>query len=141
MHLLCLESNPIEMVDPEKRVFCTIVSNIAYSCGLLLLAEVYLIRDWRYLSLAVSLPLLLLFACFFVLPESPRLLLAVNQPERAAKILKSMAPVNGASLPSNFASTLAERFQKSQSIKSADSSSSTFGLLDLFRPKNMRPRI
>ncbi|KAI9582666.1 hypothetical protein GQX74_011883 [Glossina fuscipes] len=129
----------IEMVDPEKRVFCTIVSNIAYSCGLVLLAGVvYLIRDWRYLSLAVSLPLLLLFSCFFVLPESPRWLLAVNQPERAAKILKSMARVNGVPLPSNFANTLAERFQKSQSIKSADSSSSTFGLLDLFRTKNMR---
>uniref|UniRef100_A0A1A9X3R8 Major facilitator superfamily (MFS) profile domain-containing protein n=1 Tax=Glossina brevipalpis TaxID=37001 RepID=A0A1A9X3R8_9MUSC len=129
----------IEMVDPEKRVFCTIVSNIAYSCGLVLLAGVvYLIRDWRYLSLAVSLPLLLLFSCFFVLPESPRWLLAVNQPERAAKILKSMARVNGIPLPSNFSCTLAERFQKSQSVKSTDSTSSSFGLLDLFRTKNMR---
>jgi MFS transporter, OCT family, solute carrier family 22 (organic cation transporter), member 4/5 len=82
----------IEMVGPESRVFCTIVSNIAYSIGLTLLAGVvYMFRDWQKLSLAVSLPLALLFICFFSLPESPRWLVATHKFKRAAKVMKTIA--------------------------------------------------
>jgi MFS transporter, OCT family, solute carrier family 22 (organic cation transporter), member 4/5 len=82
----------IEMVGPERRVFCTIVSNIAYSIGLTLLAGVvYMFRDWRALSLAVALPLTLLFLCFFSLPESPRWLIATHKFKRAAKVMKTIA--------------------------------------------------
>ena len=82
----------IEMVGPDRRVFCTIVSNIAYSIGLTLLAGiVFVFRDWRILSLAVSLPLAFLFLCFFALPESPRWLIATHKFERAAKVMKTIA--------------------------------------------------
>lgn len=82
----------IEMVGPERRVFCAIVSNIAYSIGLTLLAGiVYLFRDWRVLSLAVSLPLAVLFLCFFSLPESPRWLIATHKFKRAAKVMQTIA--------------------------------------------------
>lgn len=82
----------IELVGPTHRVFCTIVSNIAYSIGLTLLAGiVYMVRDWRMLSLTVSLPLLVLFGCYFTMPESPRWLIATHKFERAAKVMKSIA--------------------------------------------------
>lgn len=82
----------IELVGPDSRVFCTIVSNIAYSIGLTLLAGiVYLFRDWQQLSLAVSLPLALLFICFFSLPESPRWLVATHKFKRAAKVMETIA--------------------------------------------------
>lgn len=82
----------IEMVGPSQRVFCTIVSNIAYSLGLTLLAGVvYMFRGWRALSLAVSLPLALLFLGFCSLPESPRWLIATHKFERAAKVMKTIA--------------------------------------------------
>jgi MFS transporter, OCT family, solute carrier family 22 (organic cation transporter), member 4/5 len=82
----------IEMVGPEHRVFCTIVSNIAYSIGLTLLAGiVHLFRDWRQLSLAVSLPLALLFLCCTSLPESPRWLIATHKFKKAAKVMQTIA--------------------------------------------------
>lgn len=82
----------IEMVGPKHRVFCTIVSNIAYSIGLILLAViVYVFRDWRVLSLAVSLPLGSLLFCYAALPESPRWLIATHKYKRAAKVMKTMA--------------------------------------------------
>jgi MFS family permease len=82
----------IELVGPKHRVFCTIVTNIAYSIGLTMLAGVvYLVRDWRMLTIAVSMPFLLLFMCYFTLPESPRWLIATHKYERAAKVMKTIA--------------------------------------------------
>lgn len=82
----------IELVGPTRRVFCTIVTNIAYSIGLTTLAGmVYLFRDWRLLSFAVSLPFISLFLCIFALPESPRWLVATHKFKRAAAIMKTMA--------------------------------------------------
>lgn len=111
----------IEMVGPEKRTLCTIMTNIAYSLGLVLLSLiVYLVRDWRQLALATSLPFLsfffywwydnnfffrtcdLYFFAFRVLPESPRWLLARGRFEEAEEVLKTMARVNGKVLPANY---------------------------------------
>ena len=53
----------IELVGPSKRTVVTILSNIAYSLSLVALAGVvYLVRDWRQLALATSVP----FVSFFL---------------------------------------------------------------------------
>uniref|UniRef100_A0A034W1F8 Organic cation transporter 1 n=1 Tax=Bactrocera dorsalis TaxID=27457 RepID=A0A034W1F8_BACDO len=128
----------IELVGPDRRVFCTIVSNIAYSCGLVLLAGiVYLIRDWRFLTLTVSLPLLLLFSCYFVLPESPRWLIAVGKTQEAARILKTIARVNGHNIPPDFVKIVQQKLQQTDAVMRGESESS-YGILDLFRTPNMR---
>lgn len=135
----------IEMVGPQHRVLCTIVLNIGYSIGLVLLAGiVYVVRDWRYLSLAVSLPLLLLFSCFFVLPESPRWLIATGNFKRAAKIMKTIAKRNGKTIPDDYEQVLRAKLQRptAQSRPVCDETApvTTIGMLDLFKTPNMRAK-
>lgn len=82
----------IELVGPKHRTLCTIVSNIAYSLGLVFLAGVvYLVRDWRQLALATTLPFIFFFFYWWLMPESPRWLLARGRFDEAEKILKTMA--------------------------------------------------
>lgn len=82
----------IELVGPSQRTLCTVVSNIAYSLGLVLLATVvYLIRDWRNLALATTLPFICFFFYWWLMPESPRWLLARGRFDDAERILKLMA--------------------------------------------------
>lgn len=129
----------IELVGPEKRVFCTIVTNIAYSLGLILLSGiVYVFRDWRALTLAVSIPLLSLFSCFFVLPESPRWLLAKRKYYKAAKILKRIAKYNGKNVPNNYEDILMEKFNAINTNKTQNENDRSYGIQDLFRTVNMR---
>lgn len=135
----------IELVGPNDRVFCTIVLNIAYSIGLVLLAcIVYVVRDWRYLSLTVSLPLIMLFSFFFVMPESPRWLVATGKFRRAARVMKTIAGINKRTLPDNYEDYLRHNFELMNSSTGDEGDESqtkrTYGVLDLFRTPNMRAK-
>lgn len=94
-----------------------------------------MIRDWRYLSLAVSIPLLLLFSCFFVLPESPRWLIATGNYKRAARVMKTIAKFNGKSIPDDYEMVLRRKM-----ARPAIGTPASIGMLDLFRTSNMRAK-
>lgn len=100
-------------------------------------------RDWRYLSLAVSLPLLFLFTCFFILPESPRWLVATGKYRRAARIMKIMARLNRKQIPDDYEEVLRRHFDPNcvTSTEKLDSIEPivqrTYGVYDLFRTPNM----
>ncbi|CAB3220385.1 unnamed protein product [Arctia plantaginis] len=132
----------IELVGPRSRTLCTILSNIAYSTGLILLAGVvYLVRDWRHLALATTLP----FVCFFLylwpMPESPRWLLARGQFEKAEVILRNMAQINGKSLPANYMVQLHRKYETDKLNQDKESAKSRkYGILDLFRTPNLRKK-
>ena len=50
----------MELVGPSYRMIAGIALELFWACGAIVLALLaYLIRDWRYLNLAVSLPALL----------------------------------------------------------------------------------
>lgn len=156
LHCNCQSRPAIELVGPSHRVLCTIVLNIAYSIGLVLLAcIVYVVRDWRYLSLAVSLPLLLLYSCFFILPESPRWLIATGNFKRAAKVMKTIARFNGKIVPDNYEQVLREKMQvrpvrgdaleqhqqqTTPTSTETEGSMPALGMLDLFKTPNMRAK-
>lgn len=105
---------------------------------------VYFVRDWRYLSLAVSLPLLLLFFFFFTLPESPRWLVATGKYRRAARIMCEMARLNEKVIPDDYEEVLRRHFDPSMGDKTTeqqiDAKTTNIGVLDLFRTSNMRAK-
>ncbi|CAG9561459.1 unnamed protein product [Danaus chrysippus] len=132
----------IELVGPKCRTLCTILSNIAYSLGLILLSGVvYLVRDWRHLALATTLPFLVFFLYLWPMPESPRWLLARGQFEKAEVILKKMARINGKSLPANYMVHLRRKYESDKLKQDLEKEKSRkYGILDLFRTPNLRKK-
>ncbi|KAF5294934.1 hypothetical protein FQR65_LT10646 [Abscondita terminalis] len=88
----------LELVGPKYRVTVIILLNIGYSISLIALSIiVWAIRDWRTLAIATTLPLMLLFALYCLLPESARWLMAQKRYKDANKILERMARINKSS--------------------------------------------
>ncbi|VEN36260.1 unnamed protein product [Callosobruchus maculatus] len=131
----------IELVGPKYRVTVTILINIAYSLSLVSLAIiVWAVRDWRWMTLLTTLPFAALFATWWVLPESPRWLLARGRYDEAEKILCKMAKVNGNnSLSKDFLQKhIASKPQDADSKAPANQEQERYGIRHLFRHKNLR---
>lgn len=102
-----------------------------YTFGLMGLALVTVyVRDWFHLSLVTSVPFLLYFLYIFIMPESPRWLLAKGKLEEALKILETMARVNGKEFPESFHSKLEERV-KQEKLRTIKKKTRNIGALDL----------
>ncbi|XP_052758953.1 beta-alanine transporter [Galleria mellonella] len=132
----------IELVGPRCRTLCTILSNIAYSMGLILLSGVvYFVRDWRHLALATTLPFVCFFLYIWAMPESPRWLLARGRFEEAEIILKNMARINGKSLPANYMVHLRRKYESDKLKQDIEKEKlRKYGILDLFRTPNLRKK-
>lgn len=70
--------------------------------GLCSFPQGYLLRHWFTLSLATSVPFVLLFSYYWIIPESPRWLLSKNRIDEAEVIVQRMAKINGRTVPNNF---------------------------------------
>ncbi|XP_007934404.1 solute carrier family 22 member 7 [Orycteropus afer afer] len=89
---------PLEMewLDVEHRTVAGVLSSTFWTGGVMLLALVgYLIRDWRWLLLAVTLPCVPGILSFWWVPESARWLLTQGRVEEAHRYLLRCARLNG----------------------------------------------
>lgn len=121
----------LELVGPNYRSFVTVMTCTFYTFGLMGLALVTVyVRDWFHLSLVTSVPFLLYFLYIFIMPESPRWLLAKGKLEEALKILETMARVNGKEFPESFHSKLEERV-KQEKLRTIKKKTRNIGALDL----------
>lgn len=93
----------LELMGPRYRTFAGMVICMFFASAMSLLALLgYLLRNWFTLSLATSVPFVLLFSYYWIIPESPRWLLSKNRIDEAEVIVQRMAKINGKTVPSNF---------------------------------------
>ncbi|KAG5340262.1 OCT1 protein, partial [Acromyrmex heyeri] len=86
----------LELMGPRYRTFAGMVICMFFATAMSLLALLgYLLRNWYTLSLATSVPFILLFSYYWIIPESPRWLLSKNRIDEAEAIVQQMAKVNG----------------------------------------------
>ncbi|XP_013385966.1 organic cation transporter protein-like [Lingula anatina] len=90
----------MEFVSPRKRIISLCTAAFSWGTGILLgTLEAYLIRDWRYLQLAVALPSVLYLLFWWITPESPRWLISRGKYAEAESVMRWVAKVNNTSLP------------------------------------------
>ncbi|XP_034934659.1 organic cation transporter protein-like [Chelonus insularis] len=93
----------LELMGPRYRTFAGMVICMFFATAMCLLALLgYLLRNWFSLSLATSVPFIILFSYWWIIPESPRWLLSKNRIDEAEVIVQSMARINKKKVPTNF---------------------------------------
>ncbi|KAK0050168.1 organic cation transporter protein [Biomphalaria pfeifferi] len=98
-----------ELVGPRYRVFAGFVSQSFYSIGFMTLAGMaYLIREWRYLEMAITFPVILFSLYWWFLPESIRWLLSHGKDIEAEKVITQAAKENGVEIDKNIFKSLKE---------------------------------
>ncbi|XP_038674856.1 solute carrier family 22 member 3-like [Scyliorhinus canicula] len=132
---ICLINSVLatELVGPRYRRVVIFVTQVVFSLGLMLLPGfAYMIRSWKGIQMAITVPhfVLLLYCC--LIPESPRWLLSRKRIKEALKIAQDVAEQNGKSLPSTYKEMIRGE-NSSEEIKNPS-------LMDLFRTPQMRKR-
>ncbi|KAG8223524.1 hypothetical protein J437_LFUL002574 [Ladona fulva] len=86
----------MEIVGGWWRTAAPVLYHLPFSIGhSSLSAFSYEFRNWRHFQLAISLPSILFLSYWWLVPESPRWLLAVGHHKETEKLLDSAAKTNG----------------------------------------------
>lgn len=86
----------LEMVGKKKRGVAGMVCNYFYSIGVAVLGlAAWVYNNYVILQLLISIPPMITFIYYWIVPESVRWLLSKNKSKRAIKIIKQAAKVNG----------------------------------------------
>ncbi|KAJ7997177.1 hypothetical protein DPEC_G00226250 [Dallia pectoralis] len=121
-----------EILSPSIRIiYSTLGVCLFYTIGYMALPGMaFLIRDWRMLLLALTLPGLLYVPFWWFIPESPRWLLSQGRVEEAAVILREAARRNRVTAP--------EVIFPSFQTRNRSSRLETYNICDLLRTSNIR---
>jgi len=89
-----------ELVGGSKRALVGTTMQASFALGIVLFALVgFMIQDWRSLTLTISLIGIPFISFHWLLPESPRWLLAQDRQSEAIKVLEDIARGNGTTFP------------------------------------------
>ncbi|XP_043281642.1 organic cation transporter protein-like isoform X2 [Venturia canescens] len=128
----------MEIVGIEWRATLSVLFHIPFLLGYLSNPLVsYLTRSWKSFQLAVSLPPILLLSYYWIIPESPRWLLAVGKVRKARSILTKAANRNEIPLEKV---TLAVNCHEDHSKRRSERTHEKYNITHLFRTPNMRKK-
>nr|XP_012223393.1 PREDICTED: organic cation transporter protein-like isoform X2 [Linepithema humile]XP_012223394.1 PREDICTED: organic cation transporter protein-like isoform X2 [Linepithema humile] len=128
----------MEIVGTQWRAAITVLYQIPYSLGHMSLAGLaYWFRHWQQLQIAITLPSIILLSYWWIVPESPRWLLAMGRQRAACKILQKATHINKVENV-DIPEVVRKHCLHQNSKKSALDHKASF--LDLFRTPNMRTK-
>ncbi|XP_071950320.1 organic cation transporter protein-like [Antedon mediterranea] len=85
----------MEMFPPEKRTLAGCISNLTWGVGVALLPMyAYLLKDWRYMHVAISVPCFVAVFLWWFIYESPRWLISNGRLTEANIIFQKIANFN-----------------------------------------------
>ncbi|GBM01740.1 Organic cation transporter protein [Araneus ventricosus] len=89
----------MEIVGPQHRTETGLVIQIGWAVGFSTLAVVaWFFKDWFWFQMALSVPYIPLVLAYWLVPESPRWLLAKGKTKELQKLMKKAAKMNGKEL-------------------------------------------
>uniref|UniRef100_M3YKR3 Major facilitator superfamily (MFS) profile domain-containing protein n=1 Tax=Mustela putorius furo TaxID=9669 RepID=M3YKR3_MUSPF len=126
----------VEWMPTRGRTVAGVLLGYSFTLGQLILAGVaYLIRPWRWLQFAVSVPFLIFFLYSWWLPESSRWLLLHGRSQLAVENLRKVAVMNGRTQEGERLTKEVVNSYLQSEIASVRTSNS---VLDLFRTPAIR---
>lgn len=85
----------MEVVGPKLRPILGVALELGWATGYVLLPGIaYLLRDWMYIQLAITVPVVSLISLYWLMPESPRWLIMNGKLDAAKVIILKAAKVN-----------------------------------------------
>ncbi|CAL1262989.1 unnamed protein product, partial [Larinioides sclopetarius] len=119
----------LEITGPKERSFYGVAMNFGWCIGFISLPGVaWLLKDWFWIEIAITVPCILLLLTCWILPESPRWLMVKGKMKEAEKILIKAAKINGKKI-SNLDSELRTVMDSAQ--KAYKPSEASKGFIDL----------
>nr|XP_018897322.1 PREDICTED: organic cation transporter protein-like [Bemisia tabaci] len=127
----------LEYVGPKWRTFVANMSIAIFftlaSCLLPWIA--YFIRDWRWIAVATSVPLLFAALTPFVVPESARWLISRGMTGEAVHIIKKFEKLNGKHVEPFVYSEFIESCER---LRREEETGRNYSVLDLFKSPHLR---
>ena len=92
-----------EVVGNDRRPFAKLVPGLAINIAWMVVGlKMYLLQNWKYLSIACTAPYLFVLVFYIFVPESIRWLNLNNRSDEAMTILRNIARWNNKMLPENL---------------------------------------
>lgn len=126
----------MEVVGSRHRSLFGVAIEFGWSTGFVLLPGIaWMIRDWFWLQLALTVPCVALLSLWWLVPESPRWLITQGKWEKAQEIMTHIAKKNGKEV-NDMEGSLKKLYNKS--MKAQGTEAETGNIFDLLRTPGLR---
>uniref|UniRef100_A0A069DW20 Putative synaptic vesicle transporter svop n=1 Tax=Panstrongylus megistus TaxID=65343 RepID=A0A069DW20_9HEMI len=132
----------MELVGPKRRMFTGVAFQLFFTAGFLVTAgAAYLIRNWRLLQIALTLPGIAFFSYWWFIPESVRWLLTKGRTEEAKENLRAVARENKKVLNESMLEDLCAQSEADRkAVVNGAEPIKRPSLIDLFKYPNLRKK-